>query len=424
MADMTCLADGCVVPANFDLTGLNLNELVVGPTGSGKSWSNAYSRLVHTSESSVVVPIAKSAIKKKFGKMFRDRGYEVIDLDFANPEKCEIGYDPLEYVDSDEDIIQLARNLVGSDPSKGRTGESDPYWNNSATSTLAAEISLVMLNSKDIGKKASFADVVSLHRSLKYDTGSNLMRTSLDSLFERAGRQHPGNQATELWKTVKDLAPRTASCIFSIVNGAMDKIFSENVIEMTKKEKRVSFKDLGNKKIALFITTSPMNKTLQNLVNVLYADMFRELFECAEGNEQPTLDVPVHIICDDFACGSRIRDFEEYISIFRAAGISVTLLLQSETQLISMYGEAAATTIINNCDTYVYMGGMDITTCQHISQRMNKPLHKVMAMPREQVVVFRRGDEPYVARRYQILDDPIYQQLMGSEKGYENGVWR
>jgi hypothetical protein len=87
------------------------------------------------------------------------------------------------------------------------------------------------------------------------------------------------------------------------------------------------------------------------------------------------------------------------------------MLLQSESQLISMYGEDAATTIINNCDTYVYMGGMDITTCEHISQRTNQPLHKVMAMPLEQVVVFRRGSEPYVSKRYQILNDPLYQAV-------------
>ncbi len=162
----------------------------------------------------------------------------------------------------------------------------------------------------------------------------------------------------------------------------------------------------------MFITTSPTNTAVQNFVNVLYADMFHTLFETAENSKEGRLRIPVHVICDDFACGSRIRGFEDYISIFRAAGISVTILLQSESQLISMYGEAAASTIINNCDTYVYMGGMDITTCNNISKRANKPFDKVMYMPLEQVMVFRRGSKPYFSRRYQLLNDPLYQKLV------------
>lgn len=417
MADMTCLAEGLVFPADFAITGINMNEIVVGPTGCGKSYSNAYPRLLYTNESSVVIPVAKRDIRDRFAGMFEERGYEVVTLDFSHPERCEVGYDPTDYIKSDEDIIQTARNLIGSEASRGRTGELDPYWNDSATSVLAAEIALVLLNAKAAGRKACFADVVKLHRSMKIDMKSNLMKTNLDSMFDLAAQKHPGNQASELWKTVRDLAPRTASCILSIVNGAMDKIFSESVLEITRKKDRVHLADLGNKRTALFIITSPVNRSLYNFVNLLYADMFRTLFEQAEDRKDSHLAVPVHIICDDFACGSRIRDFEDYISIFRAAGISVTILLQSESQLTSMYGREAATTIINNCDTYVYMGGMDIETCEHISRRMNKPLDRVMSMPLEQVVVFRRGTQPVVSRRYQILQDPVYQELLKKENG-------
>ncbi len=408
MSDMSCLAEGYVVPADFEKTGVNLNEIIVGPTGCGKTMSTAYPRLVHTNNSSVVVPIAKKAIKDKFARMFEERGYKVITLDFANPDNCNIGYDPLDYVHTDEEIVQTARNLVGGE-SKSRNGESDPYWNESAISILAAEITLVRLNAMAAGKKACFADVITLHRTLKVNSDRNVIKTNLDALFEEAGTRYPGNQATELWKTIQDLAPRTASCILSIVNTSIDKIFSQNVIEISKKEERIDFRALGEEKTALFIITSPMNMTLQNLVNLMYADMFKELFNAAEKSERGRLDTPVHIICDDFACGSRIRNFEDYISIFRAAGISVTILLQSETQLACMYGDAEAKTIINNCDTYVYMGGMDIDTCYNISRRINKPLDTVLSMPLEQVIVFRRGSKPVVSRRYQILDDPEYQ---------------
>ncbi len=412
MKDVSCLAENYVVSVDPNVTGLNLNEIVVGPTGCGKTYSNAFPRLIHTTQSSVVVPISKKALKEKFSKMFENRGYEVIDLDYAHPENCEVGYDPMDYIHSDEDVIQTAKNLVGIEHSRKRSGEIDPYWNDAATSVLASEIALIRLFAKEEGRKPSFADVITLHHGMKVVSDGDCLKSSLDVLYEEAERRCPGNQASELWKTVSVNAPRTANCILSIVNNALDKIFTTNVIEMIKKEEKVSFRALGEKKIALFITTSPMNLSLQNLVNLMYADMFRELFELAESRESSRLEVPVHIICDDFACSGKIKDFENYISIFRAAGISTTLLLQSESQLSEMYGEGGATTIINNCDTYVYMGGMDTKTCTNISKKMNKPVHTVMNLPLEQVIVFRRGSAPVMARRYQILKDPIYKKLM------------
>ena len=413
MEDITCLAEGITYPADSFLTGLNLNEVIVGGTGSGKSFSNAYSRLLHTHNSSVVIPIAKRALMETFKGMFEERGYEVLVLDFAHPEKSDAVYDPLRYVKSNQDALRLARSLIYATPVMGKMKEDDPYWNNSATSVLAAEIILVVL----LTESPTFADVVRLHRSMEVKPDKNgQFGSSLDGLFDEAEEYFPGNQATQLWKTVKGLSMKTASCILSIANNAMDKIFSESVLDMIQKERRVCFKEIGRRKTALFVLNSPMNKSLLSLVNMMYSDLFKELFEEAEEKPEGMLDVPVHIVCDDFACTGRIEGFEDYISIFRAAGISVTLLLQSESQLAGMYGDGAAATIINNCDTYVYLGGMDIHTCENIAKRMNKPLDKVLSLPLETAVVFRRGAPHAVARRYQTLEDPIYKELMEKQK--------
>ena len=117
------------------------------------------------------------------------------------------------------------------------------------------------------------------------------------------------------------------------------------------------------------------------------------------------------MLCDDFATGGRILNFPEYISIFREAQISVTMLIQSESQLRAMYSPEDAVTIINNCDTYVYMGGMDISTSKNISIRLNEPLEDVLYMPVNRAVVFRRGSRPVVTERYHILEDERYQKV-------------
>lgn len=411
MTDLTCLADGLVAPVDFAKTGLNSNEIVVGPTGCGKTFSNGYSRILNTYDSSVVIPISKRVLYDQFKELFEERGYQVLCLDFANPDRCETGYDPIDYVTSEEDIIQCARNFIGNSECTSRTGGNiDPYWNDSGTSILAAEIALTKLNAETAGRQASFADVIELHRCLDLGDDSRA-NTSLDPLFLKAEELYPGNQATQLWKTIMGLGDKTASCIYSIVNNALDKVFTKNIIEMTRKTQKIDFSTLGRQKTALFIITSPVNQSLLNFINIMYANMIKCLFETAEQNANYRLDVPVHILCDDFACSGKIADFEKYISIFRAVGLSVTLLLQNEAQLIAMYGEQNANTIINNCDTYVYMGGQDITTCTNVARRADKSVHEIFCRPLEQVIVFRRGSKPFYAKRYQTLQDPEYIKL-------------
>jgi type IV secretory pathway TraG/TraD family ATPase VirD4 len=408
--DCTCLADGLVVPADFEKTGLNLNEIIVGATGCGKSMSNAYSRVVHTYDSSLVVPISKRALMDKFIPILKERGYKIQVLDFANPENSNIGYDPMFNAHTDEDLILLAKKITAPDEKRG---SNDPYWDNSANSVLTALMMLSRANIRFGGKRSTFYDVIKIYQNMNVEyVGKGLVKTALDPLFDRLDEENPGNQENMLWNTFRGLPERTGSTVYSCLNTTMDKFLSKNVMEMAKKYEQIKFSELGKQKTALFILTSPMNTTLQNYINLMYSDLFRELFNEAERNENRRLDVPVHIICDDFACGSRILDFEKYISIFRAAGISVTLLLQSESQLSSMYGIDAAKTIINNCDTYVYMGGMDIETCNSISAKANKTLATIMSLPKENVIVFRRGHKPYFSKRYQITEDPEYIRAM------------
>jgi hypothetical protein len=146
-------------------------------------------------------------------------------------------------------------------------------------------------------------------------------------------------------------------------------------------------------------------------VNLFYAQLFKSLFEFGESCADGRLPVPVHVLCDDFATGSRILNFPEYISIFREKGISVTLLVQSESQLEGMYGQSNATTIINNCDTYVYMGGMDLCTCRSVSTRVNLPLEDVLYMPIGREMIFRRGQKPIITERYDIENDDRYIRI-------------
>jgi hypothetical protein len=180
---------------------------------------------------------------------------------------------------------------------------------------------------------------------------------------------------------------------------------------MIATKKKVDFRQLASKKTVLFVSTSAVNSSLHCLINIFYAQAFQTLFEYAESLPNGRLPIPVHVLCDDFAVGSRIQNFPEYVSVFRESRISATILVQSESQLESMYGINDATTIINNCDTYIYLVGQDLKTCRSISQRLNLPLEDVLYMPIGQEFIFRRGQKPIITNRYDIRKNKLYGQI-------------
>lgn len=97
--------------------------------------------------------------------------------------------------------------------------------------------------------------------------------------------------------------------------------------------------------------------------------------------------------------------------MFREKGLSATLLVQSESQLEKIYGRQNTVTIVNNCDTYVYMGGMDIATAENVCKRLGEPIEDVLNMPIGKVYVFRRGQKPIYTDRYRIRENARYRKL-------------
>ena len=400
------LGENCCYSADSNETGLNNNVIVCGGSGSGKTMSVSEPRLLETKTSSIIATVTKRRIVNKYMPLFKKRGYEIMDLNFVNPLESSCAYDPLEYVGSYSDITFLAKSIVKADLQKDNSN-ADPYWDEAATSLLSAEIAYTLMT-KD---NATFADVLELHDSLVLDEGSGTIRTSLDGKFEYIASKDPTCFAVSCWKSFKNLPIKTAGCVFGTLNTTIDTIFSPELRKMMATKKNVDFEQMAIKKTILFVTTSAVNPALHCFVNMFYAQAFKQLFEYAENRPDGVLPIPVHMLCDDFAIGSRVLNFPEYISIFREKGISVTLLLQSESQLEQMYGTDNATTIINNCDSYIYLGGMDLRTAQNISLRLNAPLDEVLYMPIGQEVLFRRGQRPIVTRRYDIQKNDVYQKV-------------
>ena len=151
--------------------------------------------------------------------------------------------------------------------------------------------------------------------------------------------------------------------------------------------------------------------SLYLFANQIFATAIKELLEYAETCPDQKLPRPVRLLFDDFACAAKINDFSKHIAIFRAAGLSAMMLLQSEDQLRSLYSDEEATNILNNCSSYVYFpGGMDLTTCRNVSQRLDLPLPEVMYAPTNKVMVMQSGKQPVTVPRYDIFNSTEYME--------------
>ena len=402
------LGKNCSYSADSKITGVNNNRVIVGGSGCGKTVSilePELLELLRAGSSNMIVVATKRRLVDKYRNPLKNAGYTVYDLNFAEPENSNCCYDPLKYTKTEEDITDLASAIVLANAKKSNS-KMDPFWDDSASSLLTAECAAFLALGRDC-----FADVVRFQSSMGiYSAGNAGITTSFDKVMEEAAASRPEYCIEKYWNTFRENPDRTARCIYTSLNTAMDKMFTSRICKVMKTRPVIDFQNVANEKSVIFVTTSPVKKSLHALAQMFISQAVKELFEIAEKKPSGTLKRPVHISFDDFATGGRCANFPEYISIFREKGMSSTILLQSEAQLHQMYGSDAIT-ILDNCDSYVYLGGNNIDTAKSISIRLNVPVNEVLHMPVGREIVFRRGQQPVVTERYDVFQDEDYRRI-------------
>ena len=146
--------------------------------------------------------------------------------------------------------------------------------------------------------------------------------------------------------------------------------------------------------MALFVNVSDMDRSFDRLVNVFYTQAIQQLCREADRNPDGRLKVPVRIILDDFATNVVIPDFDKIILVIRSRELSVSVILQSISQLETLYTPAQAMTILNGCDHMLYLGGQDVDTADYISIKANKPIENILNMGLGDAYLFERGAKP------------------------------
>lgn len=453
----------CNISTDCKKTQLNNNIMVIGGSGSGKTSGVLNPMLLNMTDSNVVAVFAKKGESKVMAEVLKKRGYRVMTINLAEPKNSEYGYDPLHYAETDEDIFDLAHSIIMTDE-KGRVGK-DPFWENSATNLLDFLIRYVKSGKFPEGRdmKAVCALMDELIWPGEIDETDFLSK--YDELFppENYGVEAQNNSAAKTtqmvneelcqedkkeverkklkrtfpllckitanvrddkkdnntWRNFLQLGSITGTCVLTSMMTPFNNMFNLSARKFLENKNSFDIKELLKPKTALFLYISPTQRSNYKYLSIIYSQLFKTLFKLADERESGELPYHVHVLCDDFAAGCPVTDFEKHISTFREKGIAATMLVQSQSQLDAIYGEKNATTIINNCDTLIFLGGMDINTCQSVATRLDRPYSEVQNMQIGEEIFIRRGQKPFLTKRIDFRDDKNYKRAIAKRKERE-----
>lgn len=126
---------------------------------------------------------------------------------------------------------------------------------------------------------------------------------------------------------------------------------------------------IGDKKVALFVIISDVEKSYNYLVAIMLDIMFNVLTNKADSLPTECLPVPVNCYLDEIANIGRLPNLHILIAVLRSRGISLHPIFQNLSQLKALYKDNWAT-IEGNCDTTVFLGGKGEDTQKYVSQTM------------------------------------------------------
>ena len=128
---------------------------------------------------------------------------------------------------------------------------------------------------------------------------------------------------------------------------------------------------LGDRRTALFVIISDTDDTFNFVVSIMYTQLFNLLCDRADDQCGGQLKYHVRLLLDEFANIGLIPKFDKLIATIRSREISASIILQSQSQLKTIYKDAAET-IIGNCDTMLFLGGKESSTLKEISETLGK----------------------------------------------------
>ncbi|MFH6701315.1 type IV secretory system conjugative DNA transfer family protein [Streptococcus suis] len=358
----------------------NKNLVVIGGSGSGKTFRFVKPNLIQLNCSNIVVD-PKDHLAEKTGKLFLENGYQVKVLDLVNMLNSD-GFNPFRYVETDNDLNRML--TVYFNNTKGNGSRSDPFWDE-ASMTLVRAISSYLVDfynppgstkeeadsRRKRGCYPAFSEIGKLIKLLS--KGENQDKSVLEVMFETYAKTYGTENFTmRNWADFQNYKDKTLDSVIAVTTAKFALFNIQSVIDLTKHD-TLDLKTWGTQKTMVYLVIPDNDTTFRFLSALFFSTVFSTLTRQADVDFKGQLPIHVRSYLDEFANVGEIPDFAEQTSTVRSRNMSLVPILQNIAQLQGLYKEKEAwKTILGNCDSLLYLGGNDEETFKFMSGLLGK----------------------------------------------------
>lgn len=399
----------------------NKNVVVIGGSGSGKTRFYVKPQLMQMpSNVSFVTTDPKGTIllecgkmlsrgtpKMKNGKPVRDKNgriiyepYRIKVLNTINFKKS-MHYNPFRYIRSEKDILKLVNTIIANTKGEGEKSAED-FWVKSERLLYCALIGYIYYEAPE--EEQNFSTLLEFINASETKEDDEEFKNAVDELFEELEQEKPEHFAVRQYKKFKLAAGKTSKSILISCGARLAPFDIAELRELTSYDE-MELDMLGDQRTAMFIIISDTDDTFNFIVAIMYTQLFNLLCDRADDVHGGRLPYHVRLLLDEFSNIGQIPKFDKLIATIRSREISASIILQSQSQLKTIYKDASET-ILGNCDSMLFLGGKESTTLKEISETLG----------RETIDLYNTSDTRGQSRSYGINFQKVGKELMSRDE--------
>ena len=423
----------------------NLNTIVIGGSGAGKTRFYAKPNVMQANTSLIILD-PKGEIARDEGHLLEKKGYIVKVLDLINMERSHC-YNPFVYLRSDNDVQKLVTNIFKATTPKG-SQSNDPFWDTAASMLLLSLVFYLWYEAPE--DEQNFPMVMEMLRAGEVKEDDDSFVSPLDILFNQLEIENPNHIALKYYRDYHSGSAKTLKSIQITLASRLEKFNLASLASLTQTDE-LELDKIGERKTALFAIIPDNDTSFNFLVSMLYTQLFQQLFFTADHIYGGRLPIHVHFLMDEFANVSLPDDFDKILSVMRSREVSVSIILQNLAQLKALF-EKQWESIVGNCDEFLYLGGNEQSTHKYVSELMGKETidmntygkstghsgnystnyqisgrelltaDEVRLLDNKYAILFIRGERPVMDLKYDVLKHPnVDLSADGKAKPYIHG---